>query len=239
MTSRFEAATTASTLHPEAFMRPTRVALLAFLLALPVAPALALPCAGFTDVEDTSPFCPNVEWLRNRGVTLGCAANLYCPTAAVSRLAMAAFMNRLGTALTPAQYAVDVATGAVDLDGPAVVCQSADVNVAGYPRRALVDLAYAGHATAPVTFAADLVRTVDAGATWTPIGTQSYPGTVAAGGGWVTVANLASLDLDVGQVVRFGVRVGRAGVAGATDLDDGRCNLRVLVQSRDGTASPY
>jgi hypothetical protein len=212
---------------------------LIFLLALPLAPALALPCAGFTDVDDTSPFCPNVEWLRNRGVTLGCAANLYCPTAAVSRLAMAAFMNRLGTALTPAQYAVDVATGAVDLDGPAVVCQSADVTVAGYPRRALVDLAYAGHATAPVTFAADLVRTVDAGTTWTPIGTQSYPGTVAAGGGWVTVANLASLDLDVGQVVRFGVRVGRAGVAGVIDLDDGRCNLRVLVHSRDGTASPY
>ena len=220
-------------------MKPARLMLFAFLLALPVAPALALPCAGFTDVDDTSPFCPNVEWLRNRGITLGCAANLYCPTDAVSRLAMAVFMNRLGSVLTPAQYAVDAATGAVDLDGPAVVCQSADVTVAGYPRRALVDLAYAGHAAAPVTFAADLVRTVDAGATWTPIGTQSYPGTVAAGGGWVTVANLASLDLDVGQVVRFGVRVGRAGVAGAIDLDDGRCNLRVLVQSRDGTGSPY
>ena len=116
--------------------------------------------------------------------------------------------NWLGTALTPAQYAVDVTTGAVDLDGTAVVGQSAYVTVVGYLRRALVDLAYAGHASAPVTFAADLVRTVDAGATWTPIGTQSYPGTVAAGGGWVTVANLALLDLAVGQVVRFGVRAG-------------------------------
>ena len=140
-------ATTDSTVHPEAFMKPARLMLLAFLLALPVPPALALPCAGFTDVDDTSPFCPNVEWLRNRGITLGCAANLYCPTDAVSRLAMAAFMNRLGSVLTPAQYAVDVGTGAVDLDGPSVVCQSADVTVAGYPRRALVDLAYAGHAT--------------------------------------------------------------------------------------------
>ena len=46
-------------------------------------------------------------------------------------------MNRLGTALTPAQCAVDVATGAIDLDGTVVVCQSADVTVAGYPRRAL------------------------------------------------------------------------------------------------------
>jgi hypothetical protein len=55
----------------------------------------------------------------------------------------------------------------------------------------------------------------------------------------VTVANLASLDLDVAQVVRFGVRVGRAWVVGTIDLDDGRCNLRVLVRSRGGTASPY
>ena len=67
-------ATTASNIHPEALMKPARLVLLTFLLALPVAPALALPCAGFTDVDDTSPFCPNVEWLSNRGITLGCAA---------------------------------------------------------------------------------------------------------------------------------------------------------------------
>jgi hypothetical protein len=33
--------------------------------------AQALPCAGFTDVDDTSPFCVNVTWLKNRRITLG------------------------------------------------------------------------------------------------------------------------------------------------------------------------
>src|SRR5438477_9827195 len=35
---------------------------------------VAAPCAGFTDVADTSGFCPNVEWLKNRQITLGCTS---------------------------------------------------------------------------------------------------------------------------------------------------------------------
>ena len=32
-----------------------------------LAPAHWAPCAGFTDVSTTaSPFCPNVEWIKNR-----------------------------------------------------------------------------------------------------------------------------------------------------------------------------
>ncbi len=70
------------------------------------APAMAQNCAGFTDVVDDGvapgAFCPNVQWVKNRSITLGCtSATLYCPTNNVTRLQMAAFMNRLGTALTP------------------------------------------------------------------------------------------------------------------------------------------
>jgi hypothetical protein len=64
-------------------------------------PVLAAPCAGFTDVTDTDPFCPNVAWIKSRGVTLGCTATLYCPDLAVSRLAMAAFLSRLGDVVLP------------------------------------------------------------------------------------------------------------------------------------------
>jgi hypothetical protein len=86
-------------------------------MTIAIAPAaLAAPCAGFTDVDDTSGFCANVEWLKNRAITLGCSSTtVFCPNAAVSRLAMAAFMNRLGTALTPAQFPLDVAPAAIDL----------------------------------------------------------------------------------------------------------------------------
>jgi hypothetical protein len=66
--------------------------------------ARALPCDVFTDVQDTDSYCPAVVWLKNRQVTLGCASTLYCPADFVSRAAMALFMQRLGTALTPQFY---------------------------------------------------------------------------------------------------------------------------------------
>jgi hypothetical protein len=93
--------------------------------------AFAAPCSGFTDVDATSPFCPSVEWLKNRNVTVGCTASAYCPDAAVSRLGMAAFMNRLGTALTPVALRYDGAPGAIDLDAGIVACQTADSPPAG------------------------------------------------------------------------------------------------------------
>lgn len=58
--------------------------------------ANAAPCAGFSDVDDASPFCADVAWIANRGITLGCDAGLYCPNAAVTRLSMAVFLHRLG-----------------------------------------------------------------------------------------------------------------------------------------------
>jgi len=73
--------------------------------------ALAAPCAGFTDVDDSSPFCADVTWIANRGITLGCDVGLYCPNAAVTRLAMAAFLHRLGELLPdayPRQFGTQV-----------------------------------------------------------------------------------------------------------------------------------
>ena len=63
--------------------------------------AFGAPCAGFTDVDSSSAFCVNVAWMKNRGITLGCAADLYCPNDPVSRLAMAAFISRLDRTLPP------------------------------------------------------------------------------------------------------------------------------------------
>ena len=72
-----------------------RLAALALALALP-ASAHAAPCAGFTDVDDQSSFCASVEWMKNRGITLGLTPTLYDPDSPVTRLQMAAFMYRLG-----------------------------------------------------------------------------------------------------------------------------------------------
>ena len=107
--------------------------------------AAAQPCVGFSDVLSTSPFCPNVEWLKNRAVTAGCGAGTtYCPNDSVTRLQMAIFMNRLGTALTPIVLTGAVAAAPVGLAAsPAtVVCQTPDFALTGanqsFPRRAYV-----------------------------------------------------------------------------------------------------
>ncbi len=213
-------------------------------VAMMAAPAaLAAPCAGFTDVDDTvvgASFCKNVEWLKNRGITLGCLVGLYCPNDPVFRLNMAAFMNRLGTALTPVQLRVDTAPGGIDLDANAVVCKTAAfvVTAGTFPRRAYVDLSFNGNAPADVGLAADLVMTIDNEATWTNLNTVVNRGSVAANQ-WGGLSDIGYADLDVGQTVKWGVRMTRGGIAGATDLADSRCQLRALVYSRDGTASPF
>jgi hypothetical protein len=196
----------------------------------------APPCAGFNDVDALSSVCPNVEWIRNRGVTLGCAAGLYCPNQSVRRDSMAAFLNRLGEALTPHQLLVDTSPGAADLDNNTVVCQTANLAVTGFPRRAYLDLAFAGIAPAAVDLAANLVVSTNSGASWTQVTTLANRGSIPANG-WGSLANLGTQDLTVGQSVRFGVRLNR--VSGSADLSDSRCNLRVLVISRDGASSPF
>ena len=65
-------------------------------LGAPITGAAA-PCAGFSDVDDSSGFCTSIAWVKNRGITLGCTTtSLYCPTSFVTREQMAAFLYRLG-----------------------------------------------------------------------------------------------------------------------------------------------
>ena len=76
---------------------PRLLAIVAFVVfAFVNSPASSAPCDGFTDVDDTSPFCTNVAWMKSRNITLGCTSSLYCPNEPVTRLQMAAFMYRLG-----------------------------------------------------------------------------------------------------------------------------------------------
>lgn len=223
--------------YPGVYLR--RLATCATLAAALLAgPAMAQTCAGFTDVAATSTFCPNVDWIRNRAITLGCGGTSYCPDTSVSRLQMAVFLSRLGTALTPVQLLVDTAPGIVDLDANAVICQTGDFAVTGYPRRGFADLAFNARSVADVVLAADLAMTSNGGATWANLNSVTNRGSVIANQ-WGALADIASADLEVGQTVRFGVRVTRGGVVGATDLSDSRCQVRVLIHSRDGAVSPH
>ena len=189
------------------------------------------PCAAFNDVDQTSAFCVNVAWIKNRGVTLGCTIALYCPGDSVSRLQMAAFMNRLGTALTGIVLFVEAQPGALDLDGAPVVCQTGDFATGNFTRRALADGTFSGSGAADVAFAADPVASFDGGATWVPlaaVGNRAF----AAANHWGHLRASGAADLATSQAVRFGLAIGRGGLPGGADLSASRCKLRVTVTSR-------
>jgi hypothetical protein len=62
----------------------------------------ACTVSAFFDVPASSPFCPYIRELFNRGVVSGCAPALYCPTNPVSREQVAVFLLRtLDPALSP------------------------------------------------------------------------------------------------------------------------------------------
>jgi hypothetical protein len=196
-------------------------------------------CADFTDVAPASAFCGNVDWLRNRGVTQGCAAtNAYCPDDAVIRLAMAAFMNRLGTALEPAVRWQRATSGPLDPGAAPIVCASADETATGFPRQVDLDGVFSGIAAADLGLAVDLVASFDGGSSWYTVNLQGQRGFVRANR-WGNLRALGQLEVEAGQTVRFGLRVSRVGAPGGATLGDSTCNLRIRIGNRNGFASPF
>jgi hypothetical protein len=225
-----------------------RAAVLALITAVAPAAFAAPPCAGFVDVDNdgANGFCPSVEWVKNRKVTTGCAiANSYCPSSPVTRLAMAAFMKRLGDALTPIQLAMDLRPGVVDLDANTVVCPTTDFSVVDFPRTAYADGALSMSAAADVSFAADLVMSTDAGANWTKLNATTTNHGSAPANQYGNLSDIGTVNLDVAVPpaaptnVRFGLRLSRGSVVSTTDLTDSRCQVRVLIYSRTGASTPF
>ena len=220
-------------------MKPNFVAL-AFVAWLAVSPsALAAPCAGFTDVDDSSVFCPHVEWVKNRAITLGCtSATLYCPNQLVIRLSMAAFMNRLGLALTPTIFYHEASGASLDLDNaPQAVCATPALAAATYPRSAKASAVMTGRFAAAGNVGLRIVVSTDNGTTWTPMNT--LPASAGGPNRWVNAsAWKGDVPLATGTSYRFGLRADRAGT-GAGDLGPWNCQLEVIVASRTGTSSPY
>ncbi len=56
-------------------------------------PAAAGPPLAFNDIYG-SPFIPDITWVKDRGITLGCGGGNYCPAASVTRGQMASFIAR-------------------------------------------------------------------------------------------------------------------------------------------------
>jgi hypothetical protein len=224
-------------------MRTIRAALLAAVLFLPAIPAFAQPCSGFTDVSIGSEFCPNVDWLKNRSITLGCTSTtLYCPDDPVPRLQMAAFMNRLGNALTPVVVRVEQSGGALpSLATPQPVCESADQAITGFPRSFLVSGSITAKGAPDGDVVVQVVRNVDGGAYGSM---NQVPQLLSLRTPvWNNVAVLAapqpdpSFNINVGSTYRFALQILRPG--GTTEVSSFQCHLILELRSRQGGTFPH
>jgi hypothetical protein len=217
-------------------------------LGLSAGAATALPCAGFTDVEDTSSFCPNVEWLKNRAVTLGCSsATLYCPTDPVTRLSMAVFMNRLGKALTPVSlhkgFWYATSPGVSVSPTGAMYCVTDDLPPATFPRTArFIGSVWATPSSGPSWLAGWWKYSTDAGATWSFVGTPYV--TQFFGRDWADYGQVAgfpvlapAMDVAVGSTYRFGVHVSAMG--GPYTFSSFGCEVDVTINSSNPATSPF
>jgi hypothetical protein len=210
-------------------------------------PASAQSCAGFTDVPAASSFCKNVEWIKNRAITQGCTSlTLFCPNDAVTRLQMAAFLNRLGTSVTPAlNFQQDVAlSGAFGTDSlptgsAGVLCSTGDIAVTDFPRKALYNAAGSFAPDAAGRFVVYPVFSTDGGINWSRIGGNvwiSQEATVA--GQNLALPAVGVLDLAVGTSYRFALYLRRL-AGSAVNYVDGECSTTLAVFSRDGASSPF
>jgi hypothetical protein len=208
-------------------------------LALGSVNAHAAPCAGFTDVDSASTFCPNVDWLKNRQITLGCTGTTYCPNDYVTRLQMAAFMNRLGVVFTPMVLSVQQAVA--NPTGNQVICITADVPITDYRRFAsAISTASFSLPASDIIVGARNVFSTDGGQNW-----QSFDATNANldrvhnllhVGGVTSVTALGPERAIFGATFRFGVQLI---VFAATPITDAWCQLRATITNRNGTNSPY
>jgi hypothetical protein len=233
-------------------MHTPRSLLVAFATALVLSPTCtpshAAPCAGFGDVDATNPFCANVEWLKNRQVTIGCnGPSVYCPNEVVTRLSMATFLSRLGNALTTTHVVnVTDSAGIVDLVAGTTLCPREHFGLA-WPRRthgqAIVTLNALGNGPADV--AINLVESTDNGTTWTDVSpAQHFTALGTQMGGAVHFVTATALlpprDHAAGVEYMYAIRMGR--VPGSTTTSDVgvlSCVLDLYNDNRQATSSPF
>jgi hypothetical protein len=200
--------------------------------------AFGASCGGFTDVDDSlypGDLCSGTDWMKNRKVTLGCGANLYCPDLNVSRIQMAAFMKRLGEALTSKKLFVDLNPGPVTIQNDAYqfVCLSAPHTPPHEQSANVHGLAW-GVVNAPVTWSADIWYSVDGAASfhWA---TDFIPAFAAPSAGMTSGSTFARVDLNPGQTYIFAILIRESPDAnnGTGNFADLGCHMLVDINNRN------
>ena len=212
--------------------------MLVLLAAFAVMPAFAAPSGDFIDVDDSSTFCKNVQWMKNRGITQGCDATHYCPGDAVSRLTMAAFLNRLGDALVPIRLGLTDTGVNLDIDPAPRVCTTAAHTVVGAPRLAHGVGVVSGLQGLDADVALEVVESTDGGSNWLPVSPMQKMTSRASQSETISVL-LPPRNLLVDTSYRYALRLSR--VAGSTTTGDAGqwgCSLQVWLENRNPDTPP-
>ena len=211
-------------------MRLARFALFACAAFVPSA-AFAAPCAGFSDLDDTSPFCVDVQWLKNRAVTLGCTVGTYCPNDSMTRLQMALFMRRFANVVEP-EFAIaqDLNVAATISTSQGIVCETQTIAATNYSRTATpagTTLVHGGPGINDV--AATLVYRTPPNTLWQawgpPSRTANQPGQPVSQSPAATPLAMAA-----GSNYAFAIRT-NGGTGGIPNVSIGQCVLSVRVDN--------
>jgi hypothetical protein len=217
-------------------MKTIRALLAALVMMVVSQGAVASACLGpspFDDIPQNDPICSNADWLKNRGVTLGCTAELYCPLDPVSRAQMALFMNRLAIALVPSvNMTEDSDSTIIDLDTESFHCVTPTYLVTDFTRTIILHASFSGLTTGAAAYFSSIHYNTTGSSTVFPSATNTFFDRVGATGAtWTNVGSHATLNLDLGTSYRFAIRVARA--SGLGNLTDMRCNLMQILQPRE------
>jgi hypothetical protein len=221
---------------------------------VPPVPAYA-GFGGFTDVLASNQFCPEVEWVRNRSITLGCGVGTaYCPNDPVTRLQMAIFLKREGDKLTPTIIEPVPVFNSNVLDlSPAqgqVVCATGEfvIPADSYPRRAhfhgrvnLYSPTVSGVLISDMVYTETLPGAAIS-TTWLQVPNTAHFVTLYQGAAFVPAHEVSTypngyMNLDVNKSYKFGMRVQR--LTGSTTDARANCTNFVSIASRSGTARPF
>ena len=217
-------------------MKAIRCVLAALALALVSNGAMASGCLGpspFDDIAQNDSICSNAEWLKNRGVTLGCTANLYCPLDNVSRAQMALFMNRLAVALVPSVNATSDTETNVDLDAVTFHCVTPSYVITDFARTIVLigQLSVLMDAAGAYTVAI-VYNDTGSGTVFPTTANAVIERAGASSATYSHAATSGAVNLDVGTTYRFAIRTTRQGAAGG-DFTNLRCNLLQILQPRE------
>ena len=203
----------------------------------------AAPCAGFVDVDDAETYCSAVEWIKNRGITIGCGTEVYCPADGVIRAHMALFLKRLGEALTPVVLHKEYLVGTTTVPAAGqIYCSTEDFTPLGFPRTArFIGTAWGVPNAGPAWLQGWWKYSTDGGTTWNFVG--NYPVDQTFGRDWADYGQVAgftvlapALDLAPGVTYRFGLFMN--GMGAAYSYNSLSCQADVTITGHTGSSSP-